>query len=128
MARVLTSSIGIKPNEVEVLVTLESHNDPVNLQFPAVGAAQFARDISIAATQAMQLGQLPQSELEPGSEFLFAPRATLEEYGEDTETEDVVLRLRDEGGVLHIFRLDPNEVIEFLQHALLHVRGKSASH
>jgi hypothetical protein len=126
MAIVKTSEIDVKPNEV--IVRLESDGGPVSLQFSAVGAARFARDMSIAATRAMKLGQLRLSESAPGVEVLVAPRATMEEYGGDIETGDVVLRLRDEEGVLHIFRLDPNEVIEFLQNALLHVRDQSASH
>lgn len=123
MATVTASHIGVKPNEV--IVTLESDNGPVNLHFQAAGAAQFARDMSTAATRAMKLGQLSPSELAPGREELVAPRATLEEYGQDIVTEDVVLRLRDEGGVLHIFRVDPNEINEFAQRALLHAADLS---
>jgi hypothetical protein len=123
MATVTTSNIGVKPNEV--VVTLESDNGPVNLHFQAAGAAQFARDMSTAATQATKLGQLPPSELAPGCEELVAPRVTLEEYGQDIVTGDVVLRLRDEEGVLHIFRVDPNEINEFAQLALLHAADQS---
>ena len=89
MAIVTTSNIGVKPNEV--VVTLESDNGPVNLHFQAAGAAQFARDMSTAATQATKLAQLPPSELAPGLEELVAPRATLEAYGQDIVTGDVVL-------------------------------------
>src|SRR5260221_11346981 len=125
MPSMTASNIGVKPNEV--IVTLESDNGPVNFHFQAAGAAQFARDMSTAATRAMKLGQL----LAPGLEELVAPRATLEEYGQDIVTGDIVLRLRDEEGVLHIFRVDPNEINEFAQHALLHAADQSddkASH
>jgi hypothetical protein len=123
MATVTRSSIGVKPNEV--IVTLDSDNGPVNLAFQPAGAAQFARDMSTAATQAMKLGRLAPSELAPGREELVAPRATLEDYGQDIVTGDVVLRFRDEEGVLHIFRVDPNEINEFAQHALLHAADQS---
>jgi hypothetical protein len=126
MAIVKTSEIDVKPNEVTV--RLEADNGPVTLQFSVFGAAQFARDMSIAATRATKLGQLRPSESAPGLEVLVASRATMEEYGEDTATGDVLLRLRDEQGVLHIFRLDPNEVTEFAQHALLHAQDQSSSH
>jgi hypothetical protein len=129
MATVTTAAIGVNPNEVVVVLTAD--DGPHELRFPAASAAQFARDMSTAATQAMKLGQLPPSELAPGLEELAAPRATLEEYGQDTVTGDVVLRLRDEEGVLHIFRVDPNEINEFAQHALLHAADQSddkASH
>jgi hypothetical protein len=107
MAIVMAANIGVEPNEV--IVVLESNNGPVNLHFPAAGAARFARDMSIAATQAMKLTQLSPSELEPGHEIVVAPRATLEEYGEDIETGDIVLRLRDEEGVLHVFGRPPTK-------------------
>jgi hypothetical protein len=129
MATVTTAAIGVNPNEVIIVLTAD--DGPHELRFAAAGAAQFARDMSTAATQAMKLGQLPPSELAPGREELVAPRATLEEYGQDTVTGDIVLRLRDEEGVLHIFRVDPNEINEFAQRALLHAADQSddkASH
>jgi hypothetical protein len=126
MAIVMAANIGVEPNEV--IVVLESNKGPVNLHFPAAGAARFARDMSIAATQAMKLTQLSPSKLEPEQEVLVAPRATLEDYGEDVKTGDVVLRLRDEEGVLHIFRSSPDEVIEFARQALLHAPSHSVSH
>jgi hypothetical protein len=126
MAIVMAANIGVESNEV--IVVLESDNGTVNLHFPAAGAARFARDMSIAATQAMKLTQLSPSELEPGHEVLVAPRATLEKYGQDIETGDVVLRLRDEEGVLHIFRSAPDDVVEFAREALLHASGYAGSH
>src|SRR5712664_2006875 len=116
MATVTTSAIGVKPNEV--IVTLESDNGPVNLHFQAAGAAQFARDMSQAASRALQLSRSSQSEREQGVEQLFAPRATLEDYGLDSVSGDVILRLRDEEGVLHVFRVAPTQINEFAHSAI----------
>jgi hypothetical protein len=129
MSAVTTSDIVARPNEV--IVTLTSENGPVRLDFSAYGAAVFARDMSVAAARALKLNQQPKPNQAQGLEELVAPRATLEDYGQDTQSGDVILRLRDEQGVLHVFRVDPNEINEFAQSALLHTSNQSddeASH
>lgn len=112
-----------EPNEV--IVEIESEAGPVSLSFQPFGAATLARDMSTASTQAIKLGRAQSSELAPGREELVAPQATLEDYGQDIESGDVILRLRDEQGVLHIFRVAPNEVFEFAEHALLNREEQS---
>src|SRR5258707_6651909 len=106
MSMVSTAQIGVNPNEVIVVLTAD--DGPNELRFAAAGAAQFARDMSQAASNALQMNQLSASEQERGVENLVAPRATLEDYGQDTTSGDVILRLRDEEGVLHVFRVAPN--------------------
>src|SRR5712664_2677174 len=116
MPAVSTADIRANPNEVVVVLTAE--DGPHELRFPAAGAAQFARDMSQAASRALQLSRSSQSEREQGVEQLFAPRATLEDYGLDSVSGDVILRLRDEEGVLHVFRVAPTQINEFAHSAI----------
>jgi len=122
---VSTAQIGVNPNEVIVVLTAD--DGPHELRFAAAGAAQFARDMSQAASNALQMNQPSASEQERGVENLVAPRATLEDYGQDTTSGDVILRLRDEEGVLHVFRVAPNEINEFAHSAILHAADQSAA-
>jgi hypothetical protein len=72
-----------------------------------------------AAAKSRASNEQIQSMRERGHDTVFAPQVELADYGLDTQSGGVFLRLRDEQGVEFCYLLDRNEIAQFAQRLLL---------